>query len=144
MSFIYTFLIDNWLMVLIAFIVISAVVSLVKTIIRWVVTLVVVGAVILYALNYTPEEIQNIGTDVAKGSAEVVKDTAINILISGSTDEVEYVVDAEGKYTISRGSVSLQGDLNTGKAVIITDKGSLNVNVDGVLQDFVGEVTAGR
>lgn len=97
------FLQEKWWLILVAVIALFVIVSLVKTVLKWVLVVAIIGAVVMYGANYKDE--------IAAVSDQVLaeaKDQAFQAFAQHALN-AEYEANADGTYAVFTESVRVEG-----------------------------------
>lgn len=132
---------DQWYIVAIAVIVLFIVVKMVKTMVKWVIILVVVAGVLVYGSNYkeTLTSIKDTVVDAATSTvAQKVKDQALNA-IKSEAKEAEFTKNADGSFTIKSKTVKLEGRPDAADVKVTIAGQSFNMKVDKAVQAFIDQ-----
>lgn len=131
------FIQENWWVLVVALIVVLLIVKIVKTVIKWVLILLVVVGLSVFWVNYVPDDVKDsinvVVEDVKdKGKAEAIK--ALTTLSNPT-----YSVDAEGNYKVSNsdGTISLTGVVGENDAKLAVKGITFNVQLDDALNKVI-------
>jgi hypothetical protein len=97
------FIQERWWVILVAAIALFVIVNLVKTVLKWVLIIAIVGAVVLYGANYK-DELSAIGDQVASQA----KDQAMQAIV-GQALNAEYEAHEDGTFAVFTDSVRVEG-----------------------------------
>ncbi|OAB46280.1 hypothetical protein [Paenibacillus glacialis] len=114
------FLQQNWLVIVIALVVLFVVLNLVKTMVKWVLAIVIVAGLLIYS-GISLEKVGEAVTTLKDETVDTVKSEAINMMLK-ETKDAKYTQNDEKMYTITTPNVSLNGEIGTG-IVEVTFKG---------------------
>ncbi|AOZ92332.1 hypothetical protein [Paenibacillus crassostreae] len=114
------FLQQNWLVIVIALVVLFIVLNLVKTMVKWVLAIVIVAGLLIYS-GVSLEKIGEVVTTVKDETVDTIKSEAINVMLKEAKD-AKYIKNTDGTYTVSTPNVSLVGEIGT-ETVEVTFKG---------------------
>ncbi|BFH12108.1 ATPase [Paenibacillus dendritiformis] len=117
----FEFIKQNWLIFLIALIVLFVIVSFVKTMVKWALVLVIIAAVAVYS-GITWDNIDQVVTNVKDETVQKLKEQATQAMLD-EAKKATYTAEKDGTYTIKTPSLVL-----TGKS----DSGKVNVSFSGV------------
>lgn len=115
------FLQQNWLVIVIALVVLFVILNLVKTMVKWVLAIVIVAGLLIYS-GISLDKIGEVVTTVKDETVDTVKSEATNMMLK-EAKEAKYAENVDGtKYTVTTPNVSLEGTKGT-ETVEVTFKG---------------------
>ncbi|MBW7459134.1 hypothetical protein ACFOLF_09960 [Paenibacillus sepulcri] len=97
------FLKDNWVILLIGLVVLFIVVRIVKTVVKWLIVVVILVGLVVYS-GYSLEDLKSIGTTVT----ENVKQEAITAM-AGEAEDATYTSNSDGTFTITTKNLRMDG-----------------------------------
>lgn len=130
------FLQDRWLVVVIALIVLVIVIKIVKTVLKWVIVLAVLAGLIYYGSTYT-DQLKDIGENVAATAKEAVGDLKEKAVQGLAGKDAKYTDNGDGTYTVTSGSIRLDGKTGSDKIKITIAGVSAELPLDDVLKKAV-------
>jgi membrane protein implicated in regulation of membrane protease activity len=130
------FMVHYWWVVLAAIVIVSLIVKLVKTFVKWVVILAIIAGVMVYGFNYTPDDLKGIGSK----AVAVAKD-ATGYLMTSDISKMQYKDMGNGTYAITGDTVSVEGKTGEEKVKVTVHGKTFEVNASEVA-DFVQKVQA--
>lgn len=134
-----TFIQEQWLVVLIAFVVIGAIVKMVKTVLKWVLTAVIVVVLFTYATQYNP----NLVEDAKNLAASTVKEQAVKLLEQKAAENgLEFTSEADGSYVVSGKGVQLKGTAGSNDVQVSYLGQTITLPLDKTLQLVVDQAKA--
>jgi len=134
-----TFLQDKWLFVVIAIVVIYIALKLVKSFVKWVIVLVIVGIVIYYGSHYTANlHIGDLKTALGKAALTEVEQQ-FTLAIAGDAKDAVYHLNADGSYSVSTKRLKLTGQVNSSKIKVVFMGQTFTVAMDSKLQKFIDQ-----
>lgn len=138
MEALFEFIKQNWLIFLIALIVLFVIVSFVKTMVKWAFVLVIVAAIAVYS-GITWNDIDKAVTTVKDETVQQMKDQAMEAMVS-EAKKATYEKSADGSFTIKSPNLELKGKLDSKKVQVSFRGVSLGEwDVNGTIQKFVDE-----
>ncbi|MEC0092617.1 hypothetical protein PMSD_05760 [Paenibacillus macquariensis subsp. defensor] len=114
------FLQQNWLVIVIALVVLFVVLNLVKTMVKWVLAIVIVAGLLIYS-GISLDKIGEVVTTIKDETVDTVKSEAMNMMLKEAKD-AKYTKNADGSYAVTTPNVSLKGETGT-ETVEVTFKG---------------------
>ncbi|WP_322906784.1 ATPase [Paenibacillus campi] len=138
---------QNWLIILVALIILFLVINLVKTVIRWLIVIVIVIAVCVYS-GVSFNQIQQTVTNVTDQTVGALRDQALNVMKDEAKD-ARFVQNADGTYTIKSDNIELKGKPG-GDKVSVTFRGvplgewDINDTIQSVITQAKRNTAAGR
>lgn len=101
------FLKQNWLVIVIALVVLFIVVNLVKTFIKWALVILIIGGLLIYS-GISLEQIGEVVTTVKNEAVDTVKSEAMNIMMK-EAKEAKYTSHGDGTFTVKSPNLELKG-----------------------------------
>lgn len=136
------FLKDYWVAVCVVFFLVAIVSIMVKTVVRFVLIAVAIGAILVYGFNYTPEQVVDMGKKAADVASAVVNDT-IGPIVEKELSGAKTVVKPDGTYEIKTTSVTIVGKKGSEKAKIFFKGKQYTVNISELgttVENFIKNV----
>jgi outer membrane murein-binding lipoprotein Lpp len=130
-----TFAQDRWYWIIAAVVVLFIVIGLVKTVIKWILVIVIVGAIVLYGANYK-DKLQSIGTSVVTKAGEEAKEGAAKALASEAKD-AKYTANQDGSFVITTKSLKVEGKLGSNDVQVTFLGAKFTMNADGIMNTFI-------
>lgn len=109
----FEFIKQNWLVFLIALIVLFVIVSFVKTMVKWALVVVIVAAVAVYS-GITWDDVNNVVTTVTDEAVDKLKDQAVQAMMD-EAKQADFTTNEDGTYTIKTSNLEMKGTPNSGK-----------------------------
>lgn len=128
------FVIDRWFVILVAIIALVIVIKVVKTIVKWLIVIAIVAALLFYGANYT-DAIKDVSGKILEYTQEEIFD-----LLSSEISNAEYVEDANGRFTITSGSIKLEGNNDSDEVTISYREQSFTIKKNPFLDRYITEV----
>ena len=116
MNALFEFIKQNWLVFLIALIVLFIIVSFVKTMIKWAFVIVIVAAVAVYS-GITWDSIDQAVSTVKEETVQQLKDQAMSAMIN-EAQKATYEMGSDGTYTITSPNLELKGSTDSSKVQV--------------------------
>ncbi|MEW9700672.1 hypothetical protein [Paenibacillus sp. SI8] len=119
---------DRWYLIVAAIIVLFIVIGIVKTVVKWLIILVIVGCLVLYGANYK-DKLQDIGASVVSQVGDEVKDKALSALTSEAKD-AQFKASPDGSFQITTKSLKVEGKAGSDevKVTFLGQTFSMNAN----------------
>ncbi|WP_372008430.1 hypothetical protein NBRC13296_22710 [Paenibacillus chitinolyticus] len=122
---------ERWLLILVAVIVLLVVVSLVKTVVKWLLVIAIVGALVVYGANYK-ETLQSIGNAaLTELSSQAVK------AVQNEAKDATYTANPDGTYTAATKNVKIEGTLGSSEVSVTFMNQTFKVNAEEAVRAFV-------
>jgi hypothetical protein len=131
------FLQDKWLIVIIAIVVLFLVMKVVKTFVKWIIVLAVVGFVLYYGSNYAGK-LGDLKTTVGNVVAGEAKQQLTNAIV-GEGKAAQYKKNADGSFTISTKNIKLEGKPGSDEAKVTFLGQSYTVSINKTIQKFIDQ-----
>ncbi|GIP29664.1 hypothetical protein J23TS9_47940 [Paenibacillus sp. J23TS9] len=143
------FLQQNWLVIVIALIVLFVVLNLVKTMVKWALVIIIIVAVVVYS-GVSLEKIKDVVNDVKTEAVDNLKSEATNVMMK-EAKEAKYTSDAAGNFTITTPNLEMKGQKGKDKVDVSLRGVSLGQwKISDTVQSFIAEsknnsnVTSGK
>lgn len=127
------FLQDRWLVVVAAVIVLFIVIKIVKTVLKWVIVLAVIAGLIYYGSTYS-DKFKDFGENVAATAIGAVNDLKEKAVQGLAGKDAAYKDNGDGTYTITSGSIRLDGKTGSDKVRITIAGVSAEFSLDDTLK----------
>ncbi|WP_106766903.1 hypothetical protein [Paenibacillus faecalis] len=101
------FLKQNWLVIVIALIVLIIVINLVKTVIKWALVVLIIGGLLIYS-GISLDQIGEVVTTVKNETVDTVKTEAMNMMMKEVKD-AQYTSNGDGTFTVKSPNLELKG-----------------------------------
>ncbi|MCJ8014368.1 hypothetical protein MUG84_21965 [Paenibacillus sp. KQZ6P-2] len=132
------FIQQNWLIIVIALIVLFVVLNLVKTMVKWVLVIIIVVAVLVYS-GVSLDKIKNVVNDVTTETVDTVKTEATNVMMK-EAKEAKYTSDAAGNFTITSPNLEMKGQKGNDKVEVSLRGVSLGQwKINDTVKSFISE-----
>lgn len=132
-------MVEHWLYVGAIAVVIGIILSILKKLISAIVVIAVAIILTLLALNYSPDDIREMGITTATSVGSMAQEQAIEQITKNSKD-MKYEEKENGDFLITGKSVTFTGSLEDKTGKIETDKGSINIKLSDALVQFVEQM----
>jgi hypothetical protein len=132
-----SFLQDKWLLIIIAIVVLFLVLKLVKTFVKWVIVLAVIGCIVYYGSHYAGS-LGDLKTTVGNAVATEAKQQ-LTKAITGEAKDAKYVKNADGTYTVFTKNISLVGKPGDDLVKVTFMGQSYSVSINSTLQKFIDD-----
>ncbi|AIQ14337.1 hypothetical protein [Paenibacillus durus] len=132
------FIRENWLVIVIALVLLFAVVNLVKTVLKWAIVIVIVAGLLVYS-GVTIDQIGNAVSKVKEETVGTLKNEAQQVMLKEAKDAV-YTANSDGTFTITTPNIEVKGRAGEDK-VNVTFRGvSLGQwSVNETVKSFIEE-----
>lgn len=131
-----TFLADRWYVLLIAFLVLVFVMKLVKTVVKWVLVLVIAAGVLYYGYNYT-DNLDQLAKTVTAAVSDTVKEQAMKLMVDEAKDAT-YTDNGDKTFTITTKSIRVEGKRGADEVKVTFLKQTFTVKAE-MIQTFIDE-----
>lgn len=123
---------EHWVVFVLALIALFVVIKVVKTVIKWVLVIAIIGLVVLYS-GLTMDDLKSVGSQVI----DTVKEEALNVMINEMKD-AQYRLNEDGTFTVVSNNIELTGEPGA-DAVTVTFKGQKvgSLRLDETIQNFI-------
>jgi hypothetical protein len=130
-----TFAQDRWYWIIGAVIVLFIVIGLVKTVIKWILVVAIIGALILYGANYK-DQLQTIGASVVSKAGAEAK-VGVEKAIAAEAKDAKYTANPDGTFVIMTKSLQVEGKLGSNDVQVTFMGAKFTMKADGVIQTFI-------
>lgn len=110
------FIRENWLVIVIALVLLFAVVNLVKTMLKWAIVVVIVVGLFIYS-GVTMDQIGNAVNKVADSTLSTLKSEAQDMMLKEAQD-ARYTAGENGAFTISTPNLEVKGKAGDDKVEV--------------------------
>ncbi|MNB88117.1 hypothetical protein D3C75_351260 [compost metagenome] len=132
------FIRENWLVIVIALILLFAVVNLVKTMLKWAIVIIIVVGLFIYS-GVTMDQIGNAVNKVADGTVSTVKKEAQEVMLKEAQD-AKYTSNGDGTFTITTPNIEVKGTTGEDKVEVTFRGVSLGKwSITDTTQTFIEE-----
>lgn len=131
-----TFLQDRWLVVVIALVVLFVVIKIVKTLVKWIIVAAILVGLFYYGATYT-DELKDLGQNVATVAKEAVGELKEKAVQGLAGKDAIYKDNGDGTYTITSGSIKLDGKTGADKVKITVAGVSAEFSLDETLKKVI-------
>jgi hypothetical protein len=127
------FLQDRWLVVLVVLVALFVIINVVKTVLKWVLVIAILAGLVYYGSTYS-EQVKEIGDAVASGAKEAFEEMKAKALQALAQKGAVYKDNGDGTYTITAGTIRLDGKIGSDKVKITIAGVSAEIAIDDVLR----------
>ncbi|MRN56505.1 hypothetical protein [Paenibacillus monticola] len=110
------FIRENWLVIVIALVILFAVINLVKTVLKWAIVIVIVVGLFIYG-GVTMDQIGNAVNKVADGTVSTLKSEAQEVMLKEAQD-AKYTSGEDGTFTITTPNIEMKGKAGEDKVEV--------------------------
>lgn len=111
------FIRENWLVIVIALVLLFAVINLVKTVLKWAIVIAIVAGLFIYS-GVTLDQIGNAVNKVADGTVSTLKSEAQEMMLKDAKDAT-YTSGGDGTFTITTPNLEVKGAAGEDKVEVI-------------------------
>jgi hypothetical protein len=130
-----TFAQDRWYWIIGAVILLFIVIGLVKTVIKWIIVIAIIGALVLYGANYK-DKLQSIGTTVIAKASQEAQD-GVSKAIASEAKDAHYTTNQDGTFVITTKSLKVEGKLGANDVQVTFMGAKFTMKADGIMKTFV-------
>lgn len=129
-----TFFQNNWLILVIALIVLFLIVRIVKTVVKWAIVAVIIIGLIIYS-GYSLDDVKELGSKVV----ESVKQEAVSAM-TGEVQDAVYTANSDGTYKVTTTNIELTGKLGSNEVkVSLRGTPAFTMQLDETIQTFIDQ-----
>ncbi|ASA26488.1 hypothetical protein [Paenibacillus donghaensis] len=110
------FIRENWLVIVIALVLLFAVVNLVKTVLKWAIVIIIVVGLFIYS-GVTLDQIGDTVSKVTDGTVSTLKKEAQEVMLN-EAKEAKYTSGGDGTFTITSPNLEVKGAANEDKVEV--------------------------
>ncbi|MFD0696397.1 hypothetical protein ACFQZT_20230 [Paenibacillus sp. GCM10027628] len=126
---------DRWYLIVAAIIVLFIVIGIVKTVVKWLLIVAIVGALVLYGANYK-DKLQNIGASVVTQVGDEVKEKAVSALTS-EAKEAQFKANPDGSFAITTKSLKVEGKAGTDEVKVTFLGKTFTMSANAAMNAFI-------
>ncbi|MFD0715237.1 hypothetical protein [Paenibacillus sp. GCM10027626] len=125
---------DNWVMLLIALVVLFLVIKIVKTVVKWLIVAVIIIGVVVYS-GYTLDDLKDIGTK----AIETVKQEVVSTM-AGEVKDAKYTTNKDGSFTVTTKNLELTG-MPGDRKVKVSFQGTpaIEMKIDDTIRNLIDQ-----
>ena len=133
------FLQDKWILIVVAIVILYLVMKLVKTFVKWVIVLVVVGLILFYGSNYTDKiSMGNLKTTIGNAALGEAKQE-LTKAIAGDAKDAKYSQNTDGTFTVATPRLKLNGKTDSTDIKVVFMGQTFPISIDSQLQKFIDQ-----
>lgn len=114
------FVMQNWLVIVVALIILFFVLNVVKTVLKWAIAIIIIAALLIYS-GISMDQIKQTVTDVQSSTMDTLKKEATSMMLKEAS-KATYTKGQDGAFTITSPNVEIKGRTNSDK-VDVTFRG---------------------
>ncbi|MCL6603844.1 MAG: hypothetical protein K6T94_13290 [Paenibacillus sp.] len=132
------FIRENWLVIIIALVILFAVVNLVKTVLKWAIVIIIVVGLFIYS-GVTIDQLGDAVNKVKNETVSTLKSEAQEVMLKEAKEAV-YTMNDDGTFTITSPNIEVKGTAGQDK-VDVTFRGvSLGKwSINDTMKSFIDE-----
>ncbi|MFD1178173.1 hypothetical protein ACFQ3W_17930 [Paenibacillus puldeungensis] len=132
------FLQENWLVIVVALVILFLVLNFVKTLVKWALVLVIAAFIIIYS-GITLKDIGDAVTTVKDQAVSISQSEALNMM-KNEAKEAKFTQNADGSFTIKTPNLEVNGTPGSDKVKVMFRGVSLGEwSVNSTLETFIKE-----
>lgn len=131
-----TFMQDRWLVVIAALVLLVIVVKIVKTVVKWVLVLAIIGGLVYYGASYT-DKLKELGDSVVTAAKEAGSDLKEKAVLGLAGKDATFKDNGDGTYTVTSGNIRLDGKAGSDKVKITIAGVSAEFSLDDALKKAI-------
>jgi hypothetical protein len=110
------FLKQNWLVIAIALIILFIVLNVLRTVIKWVLAVLIIGGLLVYS-GISLDKIGEVVSTVKEETVDTIKAEAMNMMMK-EAKEAKYTSNGDGTYSIKAPNLELKGSAGSEKVEV--------------------------
>lgn len=107
------FVMQNWLVIVVALIILFFVLNVVKTVLKWAIAIIIIAALLIYS-GISIDQIKQTVSDVQSSTMDTLKKEATNIMVKEAS-KATYAKGQDGQFTITSPNVEIKGTAGSNK-----------------------------
>ncbi|WP_128103460.1 ATPase [Paenibacillus sp. DCT19] len=107
------FVMQNWLVIVVALIILFFVLNVVKTVLKWAIAIIIIAALLIYS-GISIDQIKQTVTDVQSSTMDTLKKEATNLMVNEAS-KATYAKGQNGEFTITSPNVEIKGTAGADK-----------------------------
>ncbi|OKP99816.1 hypothetical protein [Paenibacillus sp. P46E] len=111
------FIRENWLVIVVALVLLFAVINLIKTVLKWAIVIAIVAGLFIYS-GVTLDQIGNAVNKVTDGTVSTLKSEAQDMMLKEAKD-AKYTSGGDGTFTITTPNLEVKGAAGEDKVEVI-------------------------
>ncbi|WP_410515104.1 hypothetical protein PaeBR_06800 [Paenibacillus sp. BR2-3] len=132
------FIRENWLVIVVALVLLFAVVNLVKTVLKWAIVVVIVVGLFIYS-GVTLDQLGNAVNKVTDQTVGTLKSEAQEVMLKEAKEAV-YTSDGDGNFTITTPNIEVKGAVGEDKVEVTFRGVSLGKwSINDTMKSFIEE-----
>lgn len=132
------FLQENWLVIVVALVILFLVLNFVKTLVKWALVLIIAAFIIIYS-GITLKDIGDAVTTVKDQAVSISQSEALNMM-KNEAKEAKFTQNADGSFTIKTPNLEVNGTPGSDKVKVMFRGVSLGEwSVNSTLESFIQE-----
>ncbi|MFS0872996.1 ATPase [Paenibacillus xylanilyticus] len=114
------FVMQNWLVIVVALIILFFVLNVVKTVLKWAIAIIIIAALLIYS-GISIDQIKQTVSEVQTSTMDTLKKEATNMMVKEAS-KATYTKGQDGQFTITSPNVEIKGSAGSNK-VNVTFRG---------------------
>ncbi|WP_058302394.1 hypothetical protein [Gorillibacterium timonense] len=124
------FLTDRWYVILIALIALFLVIRIVKTVVKWLIVLIIAAGVLYYGYQYEGG-LDSLKQTITTAATQSLQDEAV-AMMKKEAESATYVKNKDGSYTITTSSLKVEGKPGEDEVTVTVLKQSFKMKASTV------------
>ncbi len=127
-----TFFKEKWIIIAIVLLVLFLIMKVVKTVVKWLLVLVIVAGLIIYS-GYSLDDVKEFGSKVT----DTLKQEALQAMITSAKD-AKYEVNKDGSFTVKASALEVKGKAGSNTVTVSFQGAELGkLEVDSTIKAFI-------
>jgi hypothetical protein len=126
---------ERWYLIVAAIVALFIIVGIVKTVVKWIIVIVIIGALVLYGANYK-DKLQSIGTSVASQVSTEIVD-GVTKAISAEAKEAQFKSNPDGSFLITTKSLKIEGKAGSSEVQVTFLGKTFTMDAEGAIKTFI-------
>ncbi|WP_019005574.1 hypothetical protein [Cohnella laeviribosi] len=128
------FVIDHWILIVIAVVALIVVINVVKTVLKWVLVAAIVIGLAVYG-GYSVNDLKEVGSKVT----QALEDQALKAM-AGEASQAVYKLNGDGTFTVTTPNLELTGVPNSGEVKVKFQGVSLGTwKMEGAVRQLIAQ-----
>ncbi|MDQ0090682.1 hypothetical protein J2T12_004105 [Paenibacillus anaericanus] len=134
------FLKENWLVIVVALVVLFLILNFVKTVVKWALVLVIAAFIIIYS-GLSLKDLSSAVSVVTEQATSIGKDQVLNVMKNEAKD-AKLTKNSDGTFTITTSNLEVTGTIGGDKVKVVSHGISLGEwKVNDTVEAFIQEAT---
>lgn len=136
------FLQERWYVLVIGLVLLFITFKVIKTVLKWIIFLAIVGVIVIYALNYRGE-LENWTSSIHSRITSEVKQQAVQAMRHEAQD-ARYKANADGSFSVTTKNLQVEVLAGSMNAEVTYMGQTFSIPIDSVVQGFIDHASGAK